>query len=260
MTRRRKNVIKEIIIDNPITSEGQPDGGHVPIVDPYDGCQLCCPYCFQMCDENWNKNIYVKTNIVKLLNDKLAEWPKSSTMYIGSRCDPYMQIEEKYCLTRNCLEVLSKWNIPTMITTKSDNGLIFRDLDLLKSFSSKLTILLGISNINQIKKGINNRKIEIANELHKAGIQVWVFITPVLPYLMNVDATISALNNHIPIFLDKLRIFKDNIQTKKMLDFIKKEYPEIIEQYVNIICNCDEHYFDDIKSTYNNNPRVTILF
>jgi DNA repair photolyase len=253
-------MIREINIVNPITSEGQPDGGSVPIIDPYDGCQLYCPYCFQICDSDWNKDIYVKTNIAEILDSELEEWSKSTTIYMGSRCDPYMQIEEKYHLTRKCLEKLSKWNIPTMITTKSDNGLIFRDMNLLREFKSQLTVLMGMSNINQINKGADNQNIKTANELHKVGIQVWAFITPILPYIMDVDAIINSLNPNIPIFLDKLRIFKDSVQSKVIADFIKKQYPNLIEQYIDIINNGDENYYCVLEKEYKNNSKIKVLF
>lgn len=253
-------MIREINIDDPITLEGQPDGGSTSIIDPYDGCQLYCPYCFQMCDSDWNKDIYVKTNIAEILDVKLEGWPKSTPIYIGSKCDPYMQIEEKYHLTRECLQKLSKWNIPTMITTKSDNSLILRDMDVLKEFKSQLTVLMGMTNINQINKGADNQSIKIANELYEAGIQVWAFITPILPYIMDVNTIINSLNPNIPIFLDKLRIFKDGVQSKVIADFIQKQYPNLIEQYIDIINNGDENYYSVLENEYKNNSRIKFLF
>ena len=210
------------MVSDPITYEGQPDGGRTPIIDPYDGCQLHCPYCFQLSDENWNKNIYVNINIADLLKDRLNSWVKTEPVYWGSRCDPYMQIEEEYRLTRKCLSALNELRINTMITTKSDNNLIFRDIDIIKNFQAEMTVLMGITNINQIGKGVKNNNILTANKLRDNGIAVWVFITPVLPYIMDVEAIISVLNPDIPVFLDMLRINKDTIQAKMMMNYIKK--------------------------------------
>ena len=211
-------MIKEIMVENPITYEMQPDGSETPIVDPYDGCQLYCPYCFQLDDTSWNKDIYVNVNIADALKERLASWVKTDEIYIGSRCDPYMQLEEKYGLTRKCLSVLSDLKINTMIVTKSDNNLIFRDIDILCNFGADLTVLLGIANINQIGKGILNDNIRTANKLHESGVPVWVFITPVLPYVMNVEEIISELHGDIPIYLDKLRIKNNTIQSKNIIN------------------------------------------
>lgn len=139
--------------------------------------------------------------------------------------DPYMELESRYHLTRKCLEVLQEGTVEVMITTKSDNGLIIKDLELLKSFGSRLTVLMGMANINQVGKGVNSRNIEIANFLHDNGIKVWAFITPILPYIMDVDSIINGLNPEMPIFLDKLRSFGEDRLNKEMDDFISSRYP-----------------------------------
>ena len=253
-------MVKEITISDPITYEGQPDGGSTPMIDPYDGCQFHCPYCFQLSDEKWNKDIYVNLNIADLLSARLESWPKSKTIYLGSKCDPYMQLEETYQLTRNCLKVLRELNINTMITTKSDNGLIYRDLEILKSFSGNLTVLMGLANMNQISKGIKNSNIETANDLYDNHIPVWVFITPVLPYIMEVEDMISSLHPGIPVFLDKLRISKGSIQANKMKTFILGQYPYLSKKYDKVIDEGEESYFNNLVDRYSNNDRIKILF
>jgi len=253
-------MIKEVSVSDPITCEGQPDGGRTPIIDPYDGCQFCCPYCFRFCDDTWNNDIFVNINIADLLKDKLRTWDKNETIYIGSRCDPYMPLEEKYRLTRSCLKVLDELQINTMITTKSDNRLIFRDIDIIKNFSAQMTILIGITNINQIDKGALSQNIQTANELSDNGVTVWAFITPVLPYIMDVEEIISALSPNIKmIFLDKLRIFNP-VGAKKMADFIERQYPNFMEKYNKIINEKDEDYFNELVSKYSDNDRIKILF
>lgn len=128
-----------------------------------------------MDDENRNKDIFVKTNMPELIKEQLKDWNREKTLYIGIRCDPYLKIEEKYELTRNCLMELNKLNIPVMITTKAHYDIILRDIDIMKEYSSKLTILLGLSNLNQLcdKEKINNN-INIANKLYDNGINTWV--------------------------------------------------------------------------------------
>ena len=252
-------MIKEILIKDPITYEGQPDGGRTPMIDPYDGCQLCCPYCFQQNDINWNKNIYVNINIAELLNERLENWSKNETIYLGSKCDPYMELEKKYGLTKKCLSVLNELKIDTMITTKSDNDLIFRDFDIIKNYQAQMTILIGITNINQIGKRSQNKNIINANKLFNEGANVWVFITPILPYIMDVEEIISALNPNIPIYLDKLRV-ENNIQINNIMEYIKRSYPKYTQKYNEIINGNNDEYFNEIKKQYINNERIKILF
>ena len=199
-------------------------------------------------------------NIADLLHDRLSTWNKSETIYFGSRCDPYMQIEEKYGLTRKCLSVLNELNISAMITTKADNDLIFRDIDILKNFNADLTVLMGISNINQIGEGALSNNILTANKLVDSGVSVWGFITPVLPYIMDVEEIIKELNTDIPIFLDKLIISPGTIQAKQMTRFIEQNYPEYTEEYNQIIHENDESYFEELSREYADDSRVKILF
>jgi len=252
--------IYEIKVSDPITSyEGQPDGGESPIIDPYNGCELCCPYCFQY-GGNWNNDIYVHLNIADIVRDKLSSWNKKDEIYIGSKCDPYMPIEEKYGLTRKILAALSDLNINTMIATKSDNNLILRDLDILTAFNAEMTVLMGMSNINQIKKGGMNNNIALANKLHESGVVVWAFVTPFLPFIMDEEVIISELNPSIPVFLDKLRIEKDTIQAKNMKHFISSQYPEYKKQYEDLVNNNAESCYNSLIGKYADNSRIKILF
>jgi DNA repair photolyase len=255
-------MIKEIVISNPITHEGEPDGSTVAIVDPYNGCTMGCPYCFRLSIDGWENNIVVNINIAELLVNRLKTWQKSETIYIGSLCDPYMSIEKDYELTRKCLIALDRWQIPTMITTKADNDLIFRDIDIIKNFSADITVLMGISNIRQLKKaylGINNHNIEVSNKLHKMGIKVWAFITPFLPYIVPAEQMINALDKDIPVFLDLLRVEKGSIQASHIKQFIKVEYPELVEKYDDIIDHNNLDYYNKLIELYSGDDRIRFL-
>jgi DNA repair photolyase len=67
-------MLKEIYSKEAITLEYPPDGGTIPIIDPYDGCTMGCPYCFQMNDTNWNKDLIVKLNMPQLIKEQLKNW------------------------------------------------------------------------------------------------------------------------------------------------------------------------------------------
>lgn len=250
--------MKEIYIENAFTSEKQPNGSSVTIIDPYIGCQLQCPYCFQMNDTVWNKDIFVNRNIASLLELQMEE-KKGEDLYIGSKSDPYMQLEEKYGLTRKCLEVLCNYDSHIYITTKADNQLILRDMELFKRFKHNITILLGLSNINQADKGSNNVNIKIANELKKEGIDVWCFITPYLPYVMNLNQMIEAVNSNIPIHIDKLRVMTDGNQDKKVFHWIQDNYPQYKEKYERILFQQDETYYHDIIEQFRNDKRIVFM-
>ena len=107
-------------------------------VDPYQNCEFGCHYC----DSSFEKTIYVKTNIIEILEKEL-ETIKNGRIIIGSVNDPYQIIEKKYQLTNTILETLKEYNFPCHILTKSP--LILRDLDLLSQLESMITISMIVS-------------------------------------------------------------------------------------------------------------------
>lgn len=256
-------MIKEIFSKELITFEYPPDGGTVPIIDPYEGCTIGCPYCFQRENPNWNENLLVKLNVSELIKEQLNNWDKRKTIYIGSKCDPYMEIENKYELTKKCLIELSKLRIPTMITTKAHHNIIFRDIDILKSYGADLTVLLGLSNLNQItdlNKSHKIKNIKLANRLYEEGVKVWVFITPILPGITDVNKMIEGLNEDIPVFLDKLRLKKDSVTAEKMLKYINNKYPSLKSIYEDIIINDRNIYIDELRHTWKDSSRIKFVF
>lgn len=256
-------MLKELSVQSAITFECPPDGGKVPIIDPYEGCTIECPYCFQRNDTNWNKDLYVKLNMPNLIKQQLKDWDRGNTIYIGSKCDPYISIERKYELTRQCLITLSELHINTMITTKAHHGIILRDLDILRNYQADLTVLLGLSNLNQLK-GISHsdqiENIELANQLHRLGIKVWVYITPILPGITDVEKMIDNLDADIPVFLDKLRLDKDSVPANKMLEYIDTNYPSLKHVYDRIVFQNDCEYIKQLRDIYKDNKRVKFVF
>lgn len=251
-------MIRELNVTNAFTTEKQPDGSSVTIIDPYNGCQLQCPYCFQMSNSNWSKDIFVNINIANILEKQISQ-KGGEDFYIGSTCDPYMQLEEVYSLTRKCLEVLCHYDSHVFITTKADNQLILRDIDIFKRFKKPITISLGLSNINQVSKGRKNVNIEVANELKENGIDVLCFITPILPHVMDLEEMIAAVNTNIPIYLDKLRVMTKGNQNNKVYEWIQKDYPQYKEEYTKILFQQDESYYIDIMKQFNNDKRIVFM-
>lgn len=256
-------MIREIRVKEVITYEYPPDGGQIPIIDPYDGCTRGCPYCFQLNDDKWNENLLIKTNMPELIRKDLTDWPRDKTIYIGSKCDPYMNIEEKYELTRRCIVELNKLEIPIMITTKSHLDIIFRDIDIMKGYNADVTVLLGLSNLNELSKitnCCNIKNIDTANKLHNIGIKVWAFITPILPGITDVDSMINSLHQDIPVYLDKLRMNPKAKSGDKMISYIKENFPQLEETYLEILYKDQNNYIEELKEKWANHSRVKFVF
>lgn len=147
-------MFKKMEINNALEKEKQPDGSSVMTIDAYDGCSIQYPYCFQMNNKEWSRDIYIRTNITDVLQDQLLSLESQNTeLYIGSLSDPYMDIEKEYKLTHSILGILKDRDLRVLITTIAVNGLILRDLEVLRAFKIPPIVSIGLSHIEQADKG-----------------------------------------------------------------------------------------------------------
>lgn len=150
-----------------------------------------------------------------------------------------------------------------MITTKAHEGIILRDLDIFKDFQADLTVLVGLSNLNQLKGVEHSEQIEniqLANHLNQSGVKVWVFITPILPMITDVEKMINRINPDIPVFLDKLRLEKGTVAANMTMAYINTNYPKLKHTYEEIILNDRCDYIDYLRSIYKESERVKFVF
>lgn len=256
-------MIKETLCEKAIDYEYPPDGGSTPIVDAYDGCQLRCPYCFQWADPTWNRHILVKTNVQEVLARELESWDPAETLYIGSRGDPYMPLEGKYRLTRAILQTLLERGIPTILSTKSDAPALFDDFDLFRRFGDKLTICVGQANLAHLRQPADPRSlpnIRTANALASLGIRTWVFITPTLPGITDVQGMIDALPADMPVFLDRLRLDYGSVFKRRFFAYMRAHFPALEPRYRAYLEQGNDPYYQELRTLYQDTPRVKFVF
>lgn len=168
-------------------------------LNPYRGCQFACPYCYDVAQQ-WRGQyhakssevawkIFVKENAVERLREELRGKPRD-IVAIGSATDPYQLAEEKFEVTRGCLNVLVRAEWPVEVGTKSP--LILRDLDLLKEASKRsfCCIFITVTTLDERLAGVFEpaapkpaERLRTVKQLSKAGIEVCVTMIPVFPYL-----------------------------------------------------------------------------
>lgn len=256
-------MIKEITCETAIDYEYPPDGGKVPVLDAYDGCQLRCPYCFQWQNQPWNQDLFVKTNFPEVLNHELDTWDSTNMLYIGSRSDPYMPLESRYRLTRRTLQLLHTRDVACYLSTKSNATAFFDDIELFRDFGDNLTIGLGQANLTHFRKTRDPRKLpnlHTANKLAQLGIPIQVFITPVLPGITDIPAMLSVLSDSLPVFLDKLRLEAGTIAERRFFDYLKSYYPELESRYRALVREGTDPYYQELGELYKNEPRVKFVF
>ena len=121
-------------------------------------------------------------------------------------CDPYQPLENRYKLTKRCLEILVENNWPLTVQTKSP--LVLRDIEILKRSTAAevgFTITTADEKIRKIfEPGAPpiNKRIEALAILHSEGIKTFAMIAPILP---SAEGLVSELKGKVDsVLIDRL--------------------------------------------------------
>ncbi len=161
------------------------------VVNPYTGCQHGCSYCyarftkrFSKHKEPWGEFIDVKINAPEILRSEIRK-KRRGRVWVSGVCDPYQPLEEKYELTRRCLEILEQHNWPVIIQTRST--LALRDMNILreaKDFEVGFTVTTADDETRKLFESnapsIGDR-IRALDEFHREGVRTYAMIAPILP-------------------------------------------------------------------------------
>jgi DNA repair photolyase len=179
------------------------------VINPYVGCQHNCSYCYARFmkrftghREPWGQFVDVKVNAPDLLRIEITK-KKPENVWISGVCDPYQPLEEKYKLTRQCLEILAQNNWPVVVQTKSP--LVLRDIDILekgKDFEVGFSIATADDSIRKRFEPdaptIKDR-IKVLDELHQAGIKTYAMIAPMLPGVEDLPEILAGKVDYVII-------------------------------------------------------------
>jgi DNA repair photolyase len=163
-------------------------------LNPYRGCQHGCIYCYSpetlREKREWGSFVEVKRNMPSVLAKELKRMEKG-VVGMGTVTDAYQPLEERFEVTRRCLEQLLKRDFPICIQTKST--LVLRDLDLIRQFSVKevgLTITTLDEKYSKIFEPMASppkTRLSTLKTLSSEGIDTWVFIGPIIPFVTDSD-------------------------------------------------------------------------
>lgn len=232
---------------------------HHAYINPYNGCTACCPYCFWLSQEGWEGRVQIRHNIAQQLEAVLPTWPKDEFIYLGSVCDPFMELEKTEHLSVECLKLIQKYEIPLLITTSALSDAIRGCVDILKSMKQRVILVVELSRVDPIEEFNltgHHIGIENANYLYDNGLEVWATLAPILPHITDIDKILEALNPSIPLYVDSLQCTPGGIQARKVMDWIRSDYPAYKEEYARIVDGQDLRYFDGIIEKAAQNPRI----
>jgi len=186
-----------------ITRNQSPDVPFEQSVNPYQGCEHGCVYCFaRPSHAYWNlgpgldfeTRIFTKPGLAGLLDSELrAPGYVCRPINLGANTDPYQAAEREQRTTRAVLEVLLAHRHPVTVVTKG--SLILRDLDLLGELAqlNLTTVFVSLTTLDpDLKRLLEPRaaapraRLRTIRDLAGAGVPVGVLLAPMIP----------ALNDH----------------------------------------------------------------
>jgi DNA repair photolyase len=197
-----------------ISRNQSPDIGFEQSINPYQGCEHGCVYCYARPSHaylglspglDFETQIFAKTNAADLLRAELSKpGYKPSLIVVGANTDPYQPIERKLQLTRAVLEVLAEYKAPVGIITK--NALVTRDLDILRTLAGNglIQVSMSVTTLdNTLARRMDPRasspasRLQAIEALAKAGIPVAVFASPMIPVIndMELETILQASAN-----------------------------------------------------------------
>lgn len=181
-----------------------PDVGMWYSVNPYQGCEHGCIYCYaRNSHEYWGfsagldfeRKIIVKEDAPALFKKFLERkaWDVTPISLSGNT-DCYQPAERKYKLTRQLLEIALAYKQPIGMITK--NSLILRDLDILQEMAKDKLIVVNVS-ITSLDEKLRQKmeprtttakqRLKIISELSKAGIPTSAMVAPIIPGLNDFE-------------------------------------------------------------------------
>lgn len=241
-----------------------PDIGMAWSMNPYQGCEHGCVYCYARNSHNYwgysaglefEQKILVKKNAAQLLEAKLKskKW-EANTIMLSGNTDCYQPAEKQFGITREILEILWKYRHPVGVITK--NSLILRDLELLKKLASENLVRVSISltsldedirRLLEPRTATAQQRLKTIEILSDAGIPVNVMLAPIIPGINEHEimamAKKSADLGARSIAYTLVRLNGD--VAKIFEDWIHKVLPDRAEKVLHKIKTCHGGKLED---------------
>ena len=197
-----------------ITHNNSPDVPFDRSINPYQGCEHGCVYCYARPSHSYldlspgldfETRIFYKADAAARLAE---EWEKPgyvcAPITLGANTDPYQPAERTTRVTRELLELFVEHSHPVSIITKGT--LITRDLDLLGELARRNLCSVAISlptMKRQLKRVMEPRvpsaeaRLGAIERLVGAGVPVSVLLAPLIPALNDdeIERVLEAAAN-----------------------------------------------------------------
>lgn len=232
-----------------ISINNSPDINMSASINPYQGCEHGCVYCFaRNSHEYWGFNagldfetrIIVKPEAPILLEKEfLKSSYKPRVIMLSGNTDCYQPLERKYELTRKLLKVFNKFQNPVGIITK--NALVTRDIDILKELAEHnlVHVIFSITSLDEsLRQKLEPRtasaikKLKAMELLANEDIPVGVMNAPLIPSLNHheIPGIIKSAADAGAQFASYTVVRLNGQIAKVFKDWLTKNFPDRSEK------------------------------
>lgn len=249
-----------------INKVDSPDIGLYYSMNPYQGCEHGCIYCYaRNSHEYWGysagldfeRKIIVKQNLVEVLEKELSKktWEPLPIMLSGNT-DCYQPAERKFKLTRKILETCLKFKHPVSIITK--NALVLRDIDILKQLAEMqlIHVMVSITGVDEeIRLMLEPRtstyknRFNVLKQLSSNNIPCGVMVAPIVPGLNNhqIPSVMKAAAENGASCAGFTVVRLNGAIGGIFKDWLFKNHPDRADKVWNQICACHGGQVNDSR-------------
>ena len=251
---------------NIISKSDSPDLSFVYSINPYQGCEHGCIYCYARNSHEYygfsagldfERKIIVKHNAPQLLEayfNKKTYTP--AVIALSGNTDCYQPVERRLKITRALLELFLKYKNPVSIITK--NNLILRDLDILEQLAKMdlLHVNISITSLTEdIRQKLEPRtvtgagRLAVIKKLADAGIPIRAMVAPIIPGLNSHEIAdiISSASANGARAANYTIVRLNGALGDIFTDWIYKAFPDRAEKVLNLIKNCHDGKLNDSR-------------
>jgi len=173
---------------------------------------------------------------------------------ISGNTDCYQPQERKFQITRSMLKVMANYRHPVGMITK--NGLVTRDIDLLKDLASDnlIQVYISITTLNEeLRRKMEPRtasslkRLNTVEQLAKAGIPVGIMNAPIIPGLNHheIPMVLKAAANAGALTAGMTVVRLNGAIGKIFEDWLRKNFPDRFDKVWNQICSLHDGNVND---------------
>lgn len=218
------------------------------VINPYRGCAMGCQYCYAKRNKNtvqklWGEFLDVKINASALLRREI-EGKSIERVLLGSITEVYQNKEKDYRITRQIMEILNEAGIAATVLTRSP--LIVRDLDLW-SANPKHKVCFTVTPLAdehlrsfEYQSSLRAARIKAIKELRGAGVDVYAYVAPLLPGLVDTQEIFESLSS-VVTHLDCEVFNGATMDIRTVVQIYQQHFPKAFELFKNVYAT-EENY------------------